>query len=168
MRDVARLVTLLLGGLLAAYPWTVTAPDQRLVVLTGLAAAGVVVAATLLLDAAVTVAALLLAGQYLGSLALHGSALDPLAGGYAALLLVWVEVADLGVSIPAHTPVDRRFLRTRLVAAGILALAGFAAAELVLGAASLPAERGAAIRSLALGGGAVAVAAPLLLLRRRT
>jgi hypothetical protein len=128
---------------------------------------GVLVVSGLVLwnDGAVTAAAGALAVHYLGMLYLRDVEYDVAAPLVAVGILLFVELADLAISVPPGTPIERGFVRARAnVYAGRVALAVATSVLLLAGAAVRPPAGPARVAALA--GAVVAVAVPVALLAR--
>jgi hypothetical protein len=167
MREVLRLLGLALAALLCAYPSTLS-DDRRGGLMAVLACAAAVNALVLWSDGAVTFAAAVMAAAYVGSLYLGDVGIDPFAPVFAAALLVFVEVADTALAVPALRPVDRSVLVALLRScARITVLALVSGVVVVAGALGLGAQSSPA-RLAAMLGAVVAIALPLRIGRRET
>ena len=167
MRELLRLVGAALAALLTAYPLSLSG-DQRVGLCCVLAGGAAVNALVLWSDGAVTAAAGAFVGAYAAGLYIGDVGLDPLAPVYAGTLLVFVEVADTALGVPALRAIDRAVLlalaRSCLRVLGLALVAGVA----VLGGSQLVRTSSGALRVLAMAAAVGAVALPFLLARGET
>ncbi|MDQ1710698.1 MAG: hypothetical protein QOE45_148 [Frankiaceae bacterium] len=167
MRDIARVVAGLLAALVLARNGAVAAGSVAMMAATYLVALLVVVSLTLWRDGFVTASAVALAAHYGASLAYGRVSLDLGAPVVGALIVGYLEAADLAASLPSDRRVDRAFLLARIrglgVVLGIAGLAGFA----VYAVAAVPWPSGTAFRAAGVAGIALAAAVPLFALRAR-
>jgi hypothetical protein len=167
MRDLARLTAALLAFAVVARDFAVAGDSVAMRTATYLLLFVVLAALTLWRDGAVTVSALALGAHYVVSLGYGHVDVDLAAPVMAALVVAYLDVADLAMSLPRDHRVDRALalvsLRRLATVVGIGALAG--AAAYAIAAAPLP--RSNVVRNLDITGVALAVAAPISLVRRQ-
>lgn len=162
MRELLRLVGLLLAALLCAYPLTLST-DQRVGMLVLLAAGACVNALVLWSDGALTTAVAALAGAYAGGLYIGDVVLDPLAPVFAAGLVVLVEVCDTALAVPALRPVDRGLLLALARSSARAMALAVVASVAVLGGSLVLTQSNGWLRVLAMAGAVSAVAVPVFL-----
>jgi hypothetical protein len=165
VRELSRVLAGLLALLLLGHPYLVGGgqPAPRLFPVV----IGILVVSGLVLwnDGAVTAAAGALAVHYLGTLYLRDVEYDVAAPLVAVGIVLFVELADLAISVPPGTPIEPGFVRARAnVYAGRIALA-VGTSVLLLAGAAVPLPAGP-VRVLALAGAVAAVAVPVALLAR--
>jgi hypothetical protein len=167
MRELARATAALLALVVVVRDFAVAGDSVAMRTATYLLAFVVLGALSLWRDGVVTVSALGLAGHYLAALAYGHVEVDLAAPVMAALVVAYLDVADLAMSLPGDRRVDRAFAlasaRRLAVVVGIGTLGGAAAYAI----ASVRLPHSAVVRALGAAGVAAAVAAPLSLLRRQ-
>ena len=156
MREVLRLLALPLAVLLCLYPLSLS-NDQRVTMLVVIAAGAAVNALFLWSDGAVTFAAATFAGAYACALYVGDVGLDPLAPLFAAALVVFIEICDTALAVPAFRPVDRGVLLALARSCARVTVVAVVAAGGVLGASLALGRSGGGVRVLAMAGAALAV-----------
>lgn len=132
---------------------------------TVLCALFVLVALTFWRDGFVTASGAALTAHYVVALVFGDVAADFGVPLTAALVVAYLDLADLGMSLPRDRRVDRAFLLDRLRHLGrVSGIAGAAAGGVVL-VTALPWPTTGALRALAVAGVLAVVAAPYLLWR---
>lgn len=164
MRELLRLAAALLGLSLLAYPFTLVPVSRGYVALTLPAVLFLVSALVLWSEGAVTVGAVALCLPYVAVIGVEDRPVDVLAPVAAALLLLFVTVADAAIAVPPGTPVDLGFLRGLALdcAGGTVLALSTGVALLAVSAAPLPDSQ--LLRSLGIAVAAVALGAPVRLL----
>lgn len=165
MREVGRVLGALVAAAVFAYSFALAGASTALVSLCLLTVPAVLAGLTLLGEGLLTVAALALVAQYGGALYFADVEGDLLAPLVAAAVLLFVEAGDLAISVPPGTALDRSIVRGRLLAAATSVTLAVVVSAATLALASLGLAGSTAVRAAGLGGAAVAVAAPLVLLR---
>jgi hypothetical protein len=165
VRELARVLAALLALVLLGRPYLLAGePAPRLFPIV----IGVLVVSGLVLwnDGAVTAAAGALAVHYVGMLYLRDVEYDVAAPLVAVGIVLFVELADLAISVPPGTPIEPGFVRARAhVYAGRVAVAVATAVALLLAGPGVRLPAGP-VRVLALAGAVAAVAVPLAVLAR--
>lgn len=156
MREVLRLMGLPLAVLLCGYPLTVSA-DQRVGMLVVVAVGAAINALVLWSDGAVTFAAAAFAGAYAASLYIGNTGLDPLAPLFAVALLVFIEICDTALAVPALRPIDRGVLVALTRSCARVAVVALVASGAVLATSVLLGRSGGGMRLVAMAGAALAV-----------
>jgi hypothetical protein len=167
MRDIARVVAGLLALVVLARDAAVASGSAAMVTATYLTAMLVVVSLTLWRDGLVTASGVALAAHYGASLGYGRVALDLAAPVVGALVVAYLDTADLALSLPSDRRVDRAFALARarrlLTVVAIATLAGYAAYAV----AAVPWPSATVFRALGAAGVAVAAYVPLAALRAR-
>lgn len=165
MRELCRLLAALLAIVLLAYPAALggTPPPRLFTVVTVVA---VLAGLVLQFDGAVTLAAAALGVNYLASLQLRHVDLDPAAALVAVALVLFVELCDLGISVPPTTPLEGSFVLAAAAALAAAVVLTLVAAAVVTAGASAGLALNPPVRLLAMAAAVVAVGAPVILLRR--
>jgi hypothetical protein len=167
MRDVARVVAGLFAALVLARDGAVAAGSNAMLTATYMTVLLVAVSLTLWRDGFVTASAVALAAHYGASLVYGRVTLDLAAPVVGALVVGYLEAADLAASLPKDRRVDRAFALARLrrlgAVVGLACLAGYAA----FAVAAVPWPAGTAFRVLGAAGIALAAFVPLAALRAR-
>jgi hypothetical protein len=156
MREVLRLLALPLAVLLCGYPLTVS-DDQRVAMLVVVAAGAAINALVLWSDGAVTFAAAAFAGAYACSLYVGDVGLDPVAPLFAVALVVFIEICDTALAVPALRPVDRGVLLALARSCARVTVVAMVASAAVLAGSAFLGRSGGGIRVLAMAGGGLAV-----------
>jgi len=125
----------------------------------------VLLALTLWRDGLVTGSGVVLGAHYVAALAVGDVTADFAAPLTAALLVAYLDLADLGMSLPRDRKVDRTLLLGRLRHTAKVAGIGGVAAAGVVAVTALPWPTSGALRALAVGGVLAVVAAPYFLWR---
>lgn len=167
MRDIARVAAGLFAALVLVRDGAVAAGSAAMLTATYMTVLLVAVSLTLWRDGFVTASAVALAAHYGASLVYGRVSLDLAAPVVGALIVGYLEAADLAASLPDDRRVDRAFALSRLrrlgAVVGLGCLAGFAA----FGVAAVPWPAGTAFRVLGAAGIALAAFVPLAALRAR-
>lgn len=167
MRDLARLAAALVAALLLARNVAVAGGVQAMLVATGVVAAVVVAALTGWRDGLVTGAGVALGAHYVVALGYGDVAIDLAAPVVGALVVAFLDLADLAASLPPdRRRVDRALLRSSARhTAGIVAI-GTTAAVAAAAVAAVPWPGSEVLRAAGALGVVAAVVTPMLLLRR--
>ncbi|HVF19765.1 MAG TPA: hypothetical protein VNA14_05945 [Mycobacteriales bacterium] len=164
MRELLRVIAGLLAVALLGYPFTLTGLSRGYVALV--VPVGLLVLSGLLLwsETALTLAAAALVFPYAVAVSVEERPVDLLAPVAAALLLVFVHVADAAIATLPRTPVDRVFLRRLALdcATRSASALGVGAAVLAVSAVSVPDSQ--PLRAVGLAAAAVALVVPVHLL----
>lgn len=166
MREIARIAAGVVALLLVLRNAAIAGDSPAMLSATVLLGLLVAAALTLWRDGFVTASGAGLALHYVAALVYGDVSIDLAAPVVGALVVLYLDLADLATSVPRDRRVDRALLRSSARhALRVLAIGTFAGAGVLLVAAA-PWPGGEWLRALgALGVGAV-VAAPLYLLRR--
>ncbi|HVF04504.1 MAG TPA: hypothetical protein VNA20_06680 [Frankiaceae bacterium] len=166
MRELARVGAGLVALLVVLRDLAVAGYAPAMVPASVIVGLLVVAALAFFRDGLVTGSGVALAGHYLLSLTNGDVVLDLAAPAVGALVVVYLDLADLAAAVPKDRRVDRAFLlasaRRTLAVLGIGALAGTAALALAL----VPWPALEVVRAAGALGVAAVVAVPLILLRR--
>jgi hypothetical protein len=166
MRDLARVGAALLAFVVIARDLAIAGDSEALRTLTYMLVFVVLGALTLWRDGAVTVSGLALAGHYVAALVYGHVQVDLAAPVTAALVVAYVDLADLATALPHDRRVDPAFARACLRRLGLVVGLGAAAGTVVYGLAAIPVPGGAAVRALGVVGVALAALAPVALTSR--
>ena len=167
MREVLRLAGLAVAALLCSYPLTLT-EERPVALFATIAGAAAVNALVLWSDGSVTFAVGVMAAAYVGTLYLADVAIDPFAPLFAAALLVFVEITDTALAVPASRPVDRSLVLALLRSCARVTVLALVAGAVVLGGAQLLASPSSLARVAAMVGAVAAAGVPVALGRRQT
>ena len=166
MRELARLAAAAVAAFVVLRNVAVAGSSGTMTGASVIVGIVVVIALASRSDGMVTGSGVVLAGHYLVALWYGTVELDLAAPVIGALIVVYLDLADLAAALPGDRRVDRAFLRTTLRRAGgvfgLASLAGMAA----FGLASLPWPAHEALRAAGALGVAAVAAVPLILLRR--
>jgi hypothetical protein len=164
MRELLRVTAGVIALALLGYPFTLTGLSRGYLALA--VPVGLLVLSGLLLwsETALTVAAAALVFPYAVAIAVEERPVDLLAPVGAALLLVFVHVADTAIATPPRTPVDAVFLRRLALDCARLSATALAVGAVVLAASALPVPDSQPLRALGLAAAAVALVVPVHLL----
>ncbi|HEU0129639.1 MAG TPA: hypothetical protein VFQ85_01445 [Mycobacteriales bacterium] len=166
MRDAARVLAGLIAVAVLARDTAVAGGGAAITTGTYVCAFVVLAALTLWRDGFVTTSALALAAHY-GLALIYGDVLaDYGAPAVAALVVAYLDLADLATSLPRDHRVDRAFALARLRHLGLVLALGATASAAALAVASVRWPSAGAVRLLGAAAVALAVAAPVLVLRR--
>jgi len=165
VRDLARVAAFVLALLLVGRGVAIAGAGAALVlgaVVLGLGLLGMLLGR----DGMVTASGLGLVVQYVLALEYGDVAVDLFAPVVAALVVLYLDLGDLALALPADRRVDRAFLRSTLRHAGQLVAIGTLAGLATYGIAAVPWPGAEWLRAAGALGVAAVVAVPLLLLRR--
>jgi hypothetical protein len=131
MRIACGVASVMLGGLLAVYPFTLARPHPLLVAAVVVAAAAMALAFLAGWSQAVGAAAALLGAQYLAALIAAHHGIDGLVPAYALVWFFFIELADISTTWPGPLKLERAVLVARgrfclNVGAGIVVFGGLA------------------------------------------
>lgn len=166
MRDVARLVAALSALALLGYDFTLGGNADALLALAVPVALLVVVGLGLWSDGALTAGAGALLLHYVVALETAGEGVDLLVPAYAALLVLHVDAGDIAIGAPSRAPLHGPSARATAVRTCVRAAAAALVAALALGVAALPLPQGQPVRSVGIALAALALLAPVALVRR--
>ncbi len=166
MRDLARLGALVLALLVAGRNLAVAGASHAMLVATGITLLVVVAGLTLWRDGLVTGSGVALAAHYVGSLGYGDVVLDLGAPVVGALIVAYLDLADLAASVPRDRRVDRALLLRSLKRTGGVIGAGVVAGAAAYGVAAVPWPGGELLRAAGALGVAAVVVVPVYLLRR--
>lgn len=165
MREVGRVLAALVAAAVFGYSFALAGPSTALVSMCLLTVPAVVAGLTLFGERLLALAAVALVAQYAAALYFADVEADLLAPLVAASVLLFVEAGDLAISVPPGTALDRSMVRGRLLAAATSVTLAVVVSTATLALAALGLAGSTALRAAGLAGAAVAIAAPLLLLR---
>ena len=164
MKELARLGALLVGLSIAGRNLAVGGGRGYTSAL--LVALLVVAALAFLRDGLVTGSALALAGDYVLALAAGDVVVDLAAPVVGALLLLYLDLADLAAALPRDRRVDGALLRATLRRTAGVVVAGTLAGTAAFAVAAVDWPALEAVRAAGALGVVAVVAVPLILLRR--
>jgi hypothetical protein len=167
MRDIARVVAGLLALVVLARDLAVARGSIAMLTATYMCALLVIVSLTLWRDGFVTASGVALAAHYVLSLVYGRVELDLAAPVVGALVVAYLEAADLATSLPNDRRVDRAFAVARLRHLVRVLAIGTLAGALVFAVAAVPWPSGTAFRAVGAAGIALAAYVPLAVLRAR-
>ena len=166
MRELARLAAFAVAVLVVGRDLAIAGTTGAMTTATIVVALLVVAALALFRDGLVTGSGLALAGHYVLALTHGDVAVDLAAPAVGALVVVYLDLADLAASLPRDRRVDRALLlgalRRTFAALGVGTLAGTAA--FAVAAVDWPGSE--VVRAAGAAGVVAVVAVPLILLRR--
>ena len=166
MRDLARVAAAVVAVLVVARDIAVAGNSQAMVAGTLLLALVSGAALTLWRDGFVTASGVGLGAHYVSALVYGDVEVDLGAPVVTALIVLYLDLADLAMSLPQDRRVDRALLRSSARhAVHVLAVAAFAGIG-VFAVAAAPWPQVEWLRAAGAAGVAAAVAAPLILRRR--
>lgn len=165
MRDLARALAFVVAALLLGRGVAIGGLGAALVLGAAVLGAGML-GMLLGRDGVVTASGLGIAVQYVLALEYGDVAVDLAAPLVGALVVLYLDLGDLALSLPADRRVDRAFLRSTLRHAGTLVAIGTLAGLATYGIAAVPWPGAEWLRAAGALGVVAVVGVPLLLLRR--
>lgn len=165
MKEICRVVAVVLAAAVFADSFALAGTSRALVSLCLFTVPAVLAGLTLVSERLITLAALALVGQYVAGLYAGHHRADVFVPLVAAAVLLFVEVADLAISVPSGTRLDRSVVRGRLLAAAASVTLAVAVSAATLALSQVVSTSSTVIRVLGLAGAALAVVAPMMLLR---
>jgi len=164
MRELLRVTGALVALALLGYPFLLTGVTRGHVALTVPVLLLLVSALLLWSEGAVTIGAAALVFPYVVAVTTQERPVDALAPVAAALLLVFVTVADTAIAVPPGTPVDVVFLRRLALDCAHHSVLALGVGGGLLAVSALPVPDSQPVRALGLLAAAVAIAGPVWLL----
>ncbi len=164
MRELLRLLAALAALALLGYAFTLTGLTRGYLALSVPVLLLVLSSLLLWSEGAVTIGAAALVFPYVVAITVEERPVDTVSPVAAALLLVFVTVADTAIAVPPRTPVDGVFLRRLGLDCARLTALALVVGGAVLGISALPVPDSQPLRALGLAAAAVALVVPVWLL----
>ena len=166
MRDLARLAAGLVALFVLLRNVAVAGAQPAMLAATVIAGLVVLVALTLWRDGLITGSAVALAAHYAAALGYGHVTIDLAAPLVGALVVAYLDLADLAASLPSDRRVDRALLVSSARHAGGVVAVGTTAAVAAYAIAAVPWPGSEVVRAIGALGIVGAVLTPVLLLRR--
>ncbi|HVE64646.1 MAG TPA: hypothetical protein VNB94_12700 [Mycobacteriales bacterium] len=167
MRELLRIVAAFLGCAVLAYPFTLVPLSRGYIALSVPALLLLISALVLWSEGAITVGAIALTAPYVAVIGVEDRPVDVAVPVAAALLLLFVTVADAAVAVPPGTPLETGFLRGLALDCARGSVLALGIGVVLLAASAVPLPNSQLLRSLGIAAAALALGMPIRLLAGR-